>query len=183
MKTAQRSLLTTLTFFALFIGTTAHAQSVPKSKWRFGIGADGLLPVGSFRNAVNAGIGLTPRLQYGIADNLALTFTSGFYHFFTKPIYLPQGVLGAGERMQNDLDIIPVKFGIKAFVSSNIYLGAEVGAGFEVDNGGGDSKLIASPGIGYASKKWDVGLRYESFSGQGRNYGLLGLRVAYGFGL
>jgi hypothetical protein len=84
---------------------------------------------------------------------------------------------------QNDLDIIPVKAGLKAFISSNVYIGAEVGAGFEVDNGGGNTKLIASPTIGYASKKWDVGLRYESFSGQGNNYGLLGLRIAYGFGL
>ncbi|RWY51020.1 hypothetical protein [Mucilaginibacter gilvus] len=183
MKTVTKLLSATFIAVALFIGTSASAQSITKSKLRFGIGVDGLLPVGSFTDAANFGIGLTPRLQYGIADNVALTFTSGFYHFFTKPIYLPQGVLGAGERMQNDLDIIPVKAGLKAFVSSNLYVGAEVGVGFEVDNGGGNSKLIVSPAIGYASKKWDIGLRYESFSGQGQNYGLLGLRIAYGFGL
>lgn len=183
MKTATKLLATVVTAAALFIGTNASAQSVPKSKWRFGVGVDGLLPVGSFRNNVNFGLGVTPRLQYGVADNVALTFTSGFYHFFTKPLYVPAGFLGAGERIQNDLDIIPVKAGIKAFISPNIYLGAEVGFGFEVDNGGGNTKFLASPGIGYASKKWDINLRYESFTGQSQNYGVLGLRVAYGFGL
>ncbi|MDB5145542.1 MAG: hypothetical protein JWQ66_4255, partial [Mucilaginibacter sp.] len=42
---------------------------------------------------------------------------------------------------------------------------------------------ILSPGLGYASKSWEVSARYENFSGQGNNYGLVGLRIAYGFGL
>lgn len=172
------------TALALFIGSQSNAQSIQKSKLRFGIGIDGLLPVGNLRNTANFGLGITPRLQYGIANNVALTFTSGFYHFFTKKLYGPVFIGSSTmSTYQNDLDIIPVKAGLKAFISSNVYIGAEVGAGFEVANGGGNTKLIASPAIGYASKKWDVGLRYESFSGQGNNYGLLGLRIAYGFGL
>jgi hypothetical protein len=182
MNTTKKLLATTLVVLALFIGSQANAQSFQKSKLRFGIGLDGLLPVGNLSNSANFGLGITPRLQYGIADNVALTFTSGFYHFFTKTIYINSG-LGAGSTIQNDLDIVPAKFGVKAFLSSNIYLAGEVGAGFEVANGGGDTKLIASPTIGYASKKWDIGARYENFSGQGPTYGIVGLRVAYGFGL
>jgi hypothetical protein len=183
MKNTTKNLLAvTFTVWALFAGSYANAQSADKSKLRFGIGLDALLPVGNFTNTANFGLGITPRLQYGIADNLALTFTSGIYHYFTKKLYVTSG-LGAGSTMENALDVVPVKFGIKAFVSSNIYLGAEVGAGFEVDNGGGSTKLIASPAIGYACKKLDVGLRYENFSGQGYHYGIVGLRLAYGFGL
>lgn len=183
MKRTTKLLVTTLIVLAFFTCSNVNAQSISKSKFRFGIGVDGLLPVGSMHDAVNFGLGITPRLQYGIASNVALTFTSGFYHFFTKPVYIPNGFLGAGEKVESDLDIVPVKAGIKAFVSSNIYIGAEVGAGFEVEDGGGPTKLIASPSIGYACKKWDIGVRYESFTGQGNNYGVLGLRVAYGFGL
>ena len=40
-----------------------------------------------------------------------------------------------------------------------------------------------APGLGWANQKWDVGVRYEDFSGQGNNYGLVGLRLAYGFEL
>jgi hypothetical protein len=81
------------------------------------------------------------------------------------------------------LDIIPVKVGLKAFIANNIYLTGEVGAGFEVEDGGGPVKLILSPGIGYASKHWDAGAKYENFSGGNNSYGTVGLRVAYGFGL
>ena len=178
MKKTTQLLAAACTAAALFIGTNVSAQSVPQSQFRFGVGADALLPVGNLKNTANFGLGITPRLQYGIADNVALTLTSGYYHFFNKKIVIP----GVGT-MQNDLAIVPVKLGIKAFVLPHIYIGAEVGVGFEVANGGGATKLIASPSIGYASKHWDVGARYESFSGNGVNYNILGLRVAYAFGL
>ena len=183
MKTNTKLFAVTFILLALFICSNVKAQSVAEGKFRFGIGVDGLLPVGDFHNAVNFGLGVTPRLQYGIANNVGLTFTSGFYHFFTKPLYIPAGFLGAGERIENHLDIVPVKIGIKAFVTSSIYLSAEAGAGFEVEDGGGPTKLIASPSVGYASKRWDVSVRYEDFIGQSNNYGVLGLRIAYGFGL
>ena len=90
--------------------------------------------------------------------------------------------------------MIPVKAGVKAFFAPNVYVSGEVGAGFEMSAFGDysgdqtpglekDTKLILSPGVGYATKSWDVGVRYENYSGQGNNYGLVGLRIAYGFGL
>jgi hypothetical protein len=89
--------------------------------------------------------------------------------------------------------MVPIKAGIKAFFSPNWYFGAEAGAGIETkvflpqgvnqEFQQKDTKLILSPTIGYASKHWDVGARYENFSGQNNNYGLVGLRLAYGFGL
>jgi hypothetical protein len=170
-----------LTALALFIGAQSNAQSIQKSKLRFGIGLDGLVPVGNLTNTANFGLGVTPRLQYGIADNVALTFTSGIYHFFPKDIYLQNG--SESYKYQNDLDLIPVKAGIKAFVLSKLYIGAEAGIGFQVDNGGGDSKFMASGGIGYALKNWDIGVRYENFSANGYKNGIIGLRLAYGFGL
>jgi hypothetical protein len=182
-KKTTKLLITALLALTLFVCSNVNAQSVSKSNIRFGIGIDGLLPTGNLNSTANFGLGITPRLQYGVTNNIALTFTSGFYHFFTKSLYIPDGYLGAGYQIQNDLDFVPVKAGIKAFVSSNIYLGAEIGAGFEVDNGGGPIKFIASPAIGYATKKWDFGIRYENFNGQNNNYGVLGLRIAYGFGL
>ncbi|WP_377115215.1 hypothetical protein [Mucilaginibacter litoreus] len=160
---------------ALFIGTNVNAQTTPKSAWRFGIGLEGLAPVGDLHNVSNIGLGGTARLQYGVADNLALTLTSGYYNFFGKEA----GNTGIN---YDDLGIVPLKAGIKAFVSQNVYLSGEVGAGFET-NEGGNTKLLASPGIGWANQSWDIGARYENFSGQNNSYGTIGLRIAYGFGL
>lgn len=181
MNKAVKLFAILLTVSTLFIASKSNAQSIQKSKLRFGLGIDGLVPVGDLRNTANFGLGITPRLQYGINNHVAITFTSGLYHFFPKDYYVNVG--GQTYKYQNDLDLIPVKLGLKAFVTSNIYIGAEAGIGFQVDNGGGDSKFMSSGGIGYANKKWDVGVRYENFKANGYSNNVIGLRVAYGFGL
>ncbi|TWR29218.1 hypothetical protein FPZ43_09595 [Mucilaginibacter pallidiroseus] len=170
-----------LAVLAVCVSTQTKAQSIEKGKLRFGIGADALLPVGNFSHSTNFGLGVTPRLQYGLSNKVALTFTSGIYHFFPKNMYAQtQTQLYA---YKWDLDLIPVKVGFKAFVSSHIYIGGEAGMGFQVDNGGGDSEYLYSGTVGYANKKWDFGIRYENISGNGYRNGMIGLRVAYGFGL
>jgi len=188
MRKTKILLAAAILTFGLFIGNNAKAQSVADGKFRFGIGVDGLLPIGNLSQTENFGLGITPRLQYGIGNNTALTFTSGFYHFFPKSVFIPDnGYVVNGVPVQGTykykLDIIPVKVGIKQFISKDFYFGAEAGAGFEVEDGGGPVKLILSPAFGYASKHWDVAARYEGFFGQNSNYGTVGLRIAYGFGL
>lgn len=178
MKKMTKIIAAAFTAAALFIGTNVNAQTTPKSAWRLGIGVEGLAPVGNLHDGSNFGLGGTARLQYGLGSNVALTLTSGYYNFFAKTVNVP----GLGDVKGDDLGIVPVKAGIKAFVSNNIYVGAEIGAGFETRENG-NTKLIASPGIGWASNSWDIGARYENFSGQSNNYGTIGLRVAYGFAL
>jgi hypothetical protein len=160
---------------ALFIGTNANAQS--DSRLRFGIGAEVGVPTGDASNGSNIYAGITPRLQYGADEGLAWTLTSGFYNFFGKNY-----TVGTTTVNGKDGGLVPVKLGIKGFFAQNLYFGAEAGAGFET-NSGGNTKLIVAPGIGFANEKWDVSARYENFSGQSNNYGLVGLRVAYGFKL
>lgn len=181
MNTKTKIFAVAFTALALFISVHSNAQSIQKGKLRFGIGADGLLPVGNFSKSAKFGLGITPRLQYGITNRFALTFTSGIYHFFPKDMIYNDGQ--QSYKYHWDLDLIPVKAGFKAFVTSNIYVSAEAGIGFQVDGGGGDSKFMASGGAGYATKHWDFGIRYENFSGSNYRNGIIGLRVAYGFGL
>ncbi|MFD0764697.1 hypothetical protein ACFQZI_07510 [Mucilaginibacter lutimaris] len=192
MKKMTKLVAGALTAAAIFFGTNvASAQSTPKSAWRFGIGVDGLAPVGKLHDVSNVGLGITPRLQYGISDALALTLTSGYYNFFGKNINAAGGV-NSGYKSKS-FGMVPVKAGVKAFVSKNFYLDGEVGAAFETSHFGDyegrvgqnpkQTKLIASPGIGWANQTWDIGARYENFSGQSTNFGTLGLRIAYGFGL
>ncbi|MDN3548356.1 hypothetical protein [Mucilaginibacter aquaedulcis] len=181
MKAKLKLLSTFIIASFIFLSLNANAQTVSKGALRIAIGADGLLPVGNLKNTVNFRLGITPDLQYGLTEHLALTFTTGFYQFSTKKLYINDG-LGAGLTMENSLEIIPVKIGLKAFVLPNFYVSGEVGLGLEVEEGGGPTNLILAPGVGYASKHWDFGVRYESFSKQDYSAGLLGLRVTYGFG-
>ncbi len=187
MKRSTTLIAAACTAVAIFLGSTAKAQTITPDKFRFGIGVEGGLPTGAAHDASNIELGGTARLQYGLSNNLALTLTSGYYNFFGK-----DDGTGTGTKYQS-LGMVPIKAGIKAFFTSNLYLGAEVGAGIETKTflpqglsqsiAQKDTKLILSPAVGYATKHWDVGVRYENFSGQSNNYGLVALRLAYGFGL
>lgn len=186
MKKLTKLAAAALTGVALLIGTNVKAQTITPNKVRFGIGAEGGIVTGSAHNYSNLELGGTARLQYGVDKSLALTLTSGYYNFFGK------SEPGTTVKYQS-LGMVPIKAGIKAFFTDNLYFGAEAGAGIEtktflpqgIDEKfvNKDTKLILSPAIGYASKHWDVGVRYENYSGQSNNYGQVGLRIAYGFGL
>lgn len=170
-------LFTALFATLILFSTNSNAQTTPPSKWRLGFGVEGGLPTGSIKDYANFELGGTVRAQYGLKKGLALTFTSGYYNFFAKKIEIP----GFGTTRPDDIGIIPVKVGIKSFIGDSFYWGAEAGAGFETP--GGPVKLILSPAFGFASRSWDVGLRYENFTESGHNYGMVALRLAYGFAL
>ena len=186
MKKVTNLLAAAIVVAAIFFGSSAKAQTISPDQFRFGVGVEGGLATGSAHDLSNLELGGTARLQYGVSNNLAITLTSGYYNFFGK------NVPGTDSKYQS-LGMVPIKAGIKAFFTPNLYFGAEVGAGIEtktflpqgVDENFAekDTKLILSPAIGYASKHYDVGVRYENYSGQSNNYGLVALRVAYGFGL
>ncbi len=175
MKTSIKLMAAAVTAVAVLFGTNVKAQSKDSSPWRLGIGLEGGIPTGNANNISSFELGGTARLQYGADKGLAYTLTSGYYNMFGKTIP------GTSTKYQS-LGIVPLKAGIKAYFAEKIYFGAEVGAAFETVSGG-STKLDLAPGLGYSDKSWDFGVRYENFSGQGNNYGLVGLRLAYGFGL
>jgi hypothetical protein len=183
MKKLSKLAAAALTGVALLIGTTVKAQTTttPPSKLRFGIGLEAGAPTGNMHTYSNVEIGGTARLQYNTSDHFALMLTSGYYNFFGKDYSAT--VNGVTTTVKgSSAGMVPVKAGFKAFFADQFYFSAEAGAGFET-KGAKNAKLILSPGLGWANQKWDVGVRYEDFSGQNNSYGLVGLRLAYGFEL
>ncbi len=167
--------------FLLFGGSSAKAQSAMAGKFNLGIGFDALATVGNEVVRENLALGLTPRLQYGVSNRFAITLTSGFYSFFSTD---PDKEFIQDAMNISKSTIIPVKLGAKVFLGNNFYLAGEAGAVFEEARNPQDRvHFLWSPGIGYATKHWDIGARYEDFSGDRYTDGVIGLRVAYGFGL
>ena len=166
----------------VFIAQNVKAQSTSYGQVRFGVGIEAGAPTYSARSLSTFMAGATGRLQVGLSNNLAAIVTSGYYNFFDKT----STVNGASVK-QPGLGVVPVKAGVKGFFGGGIYYTAEGGAGFETSRDGAtnqkDIKGILAGGLGYANKTWDVGVRYESLSGQKFDYGIIGLRVAYGFTL
>jgi hypothetical protein len=172
----------------LFTNTTTKAQSTghDSQAWRFGIGVEPGLPVGNMRDYSHFSLGGTARLQKDLNGSVSLMLTSGYTNFFARNYDTP-----IGKTDFKDYGLVPVKAGVKAFFAPHAYVSGEVGAGFETsDNAfnGYDkgTKLILSPGIGYAmsGSGIDIGVRYDNYSGANSpNYGQVALRVAYGFKL
>jgi len=185
MTNLSKLTATALTIGALLFGNTVKAQMMnTPNPWRFGIGVEGGIPTGELRNLSNYEIGGTARLQYDVSGSFAVTATSGYYDIIAKNSTVGTTTIGNATyaTTPHSFGMIPVKFGVKAFFANSLYVSGETGVGFETEYST-NTKLILSPGIGWASKSVDVGVRYENFYGQNSNYGLFGLRIAYGFGL
>jgi len=174
MKNKSKWIAIAVAAVAIFFTTSVKAQTSDPNKWRLGFGVEGGIPTQSIHDYSKFDLGGTVRLQYGVAKNLGLTLTSGYYNFFADDAAKSVG--------GKDVGVVPVKLGLKAFFLPSVYFGAEAGAGFET-NYAKNTKLILSPGLGWANTHWDVGVRYESLSGQSDNYGTVALRLAYGFSL
>jgi len=165
--------------FLIFSATISFAQEANTNYdqgFRLGIGLNVGYP---FQDPYDFNLGADARLQYDLSKRYSLTLTTGFSNLFVS-----------GD--DNDLGYIPVKAGFKAFIlKDQLYLLGEAGAAFAVTNGYDKTSLLLSPGIGYATDKIDISLRYEHFSdfptidnGElNEGLGLLSLRVAYGFKL
>jgi len=159
---------------ALFSTITLKAQTTGKGEWAVGLGAEVGAPKGVAKLGAEFTLGATARLQYGLADRVALTLTTGGYHFFPKKN--PTTGIRYGSYGE-----IPVKFGVKGFVIPHAYLIGEIGSASEKEEvGWGKTRLDLSGGAGYVYKHWDLGVHYETFTRHGEPMlGLLGLRLAY----
>jgi len=175
MKSLSKLLAASLAVAALFFATTVKAQTTPANALRLSIGADAGLPTGNLTIGSNFVLGGTVRLHYGITNSFAVTLTSGADHFFSK-INPATGI------KFDSFGIIPIKAGVKWFFVPSIYVAAEGGIGIEeTDSGQGNTKVLLSPTLGWANQHWDIGVRYDNYSGQADPYGFVALRVAYGF--
>jgi hypothetical protein len=166
----------------LFSSSITKAQSTghDSNAWRFGIGIEGGIPTGDIHDYSHFALGGSARLQKDLNGSVSVMLTSGYTNFFARNYDLPDGT----KTNFSDYGIIPVKLGLKGFVAPHVYVSGEAGAGFETSGDDKHTKLILSPGLGYASNSGlDVGVRYDNYSGNSNNFGQVALRVAYGFKL
>ncbi len=161
----------------LLIGK-ARAQIAGAGKLQGSVGLEINDPTGNARIGSHFSLGGTVMLQYGLSNSFAVIATSGAYHFF--PTIIP----GTNKRYDS-YGVIPVEAGVKWFFVPNIYVSGQAGIGREAtDSGYGPNRLMLTPALGYATRHWDFGVHYDNFSSPGGDhYGLLGVRLAYAFGL
>lgn len=189
----KNSIKTCVLAVALFTFSNFHAkaQTSPAKTESYGsgirlsVGADGGIPVGSLRSGYNWNLGGSLQGDFPILkDQLYATLNAGYNNIFAKSQYnIP------------DIQLIPVKAGLKYFVIKQVYIQGEAGVSFltNKNNLGADktAAFVYAPQAGVllnvGGKNYiDAGFRFESnqkFFNGGTTSNFLALRVAYAFNL
>lgn len=190
MKTSIKISVLALSLVSIF-SINANAQdSTPKtttdgSGIRLSVGLDAGLPLGKLKNNYNWSGGASVEADFPILRNqFYYTVNAGFNDVFAN-----------NSTTSPDIQLIPVKLGLKYFVIPNVYIQGEAGASFVTNKTNlGYTKsaaFIYEPQIGVlfnvgGKNSIDAGVNYQNnsqFYDNGNHTGLLGLRVAYSFGL
>ncbi|RKR81401.1 hypothetical protein BDD43_1547 [Mucilaginibacter gracilis] len=190
MKTTFKISALALAFAALSFGakaqTTSTATTTTNSGIRLSIGVDAGVPVGNFSDAYNWNLGGSVQADIPVVKQLFVTVNAGYDNFFGKTV---SGVSAT------NIQLIPVKAGLKYFLIDNLYIQGEAGASFltnKSDFRGANSTLFTyAPQVGIqfpvSGKSFiDAGVRFEGNSAlvdNGNKLNFIGLRLAYGFGL
>ena len=152
---------------ALF-GFTMNAQD-------FKVGVNGALPIGDAGDFADFSVGLDVAYLWNVSEKFDVGVASGFTNAFTKDIDL--GILGTVE--VDDVQFIPIAGAARYNVSSDFYLGADVGYAIGI-NDGNEGGFYYRPKVGYNfSEKVGINLSYTGISNDG-DWSTIALGVEFG---
>jgi len=193
MKKSIKISVIALAIVSIF-AVSANAQegrpvsSSVNNKFKLSIGPEVALPIGDFSDRYNWAIGGSVQGELPVVkDKLFITLNAGYLSFIKNDDY--NGLY------QSNLQLIPVKAGLKYFPVKNFFVQGEAGVSFltnKEDVGATKSATFAyAPQIGYQfnlgdSNSLDLGVRFQGnskFTDNGSSNNFFGLRVAYSFGL
>jgi hypothetical protein len=169
--------------------TSTSTSTTTKDGIRYSIGVEAGIPVGSLKDSHKWNLGGSVQADIPVASQLFVTVNAGFNNIFGK-----KDVGGiAGADVEN-IQLLPVKAGLKYFVIPNLYVQGEAGAAFLLnkDKTGVDKStaFVYAPQIGVqfpvsANGNFiDAGVRYEAttkYTSGVDDSKVSFLGVAYGF--
>ncbi|HEY0243967.1 MAG TPA: hypothetical protein VGC01_00255 [Mucilaginibacter sp.] len=167
-------------------GTTSTTSSTGV---RYSIGVDAGLPTGNLSNGYNWSLGGSVQADIPVASQLFVTVNAGYNNIFGKDN------IGGTNVSATNIQLLPVKAGLKFFPVSNFYIQGEAGAGFALNKADAgfnkSAAFIYAPQIGYqfqlGGKNFiDAGVRYEGSTKfnsdiDDSKVNFVALRLAYGF--
>lgn len=158
------------------ICTGAFAQKETDKKISFSAGPEIGFATGNFNTTHSVGFGATIQGEFYMAPSTNFTITTGYISYAGRSV--------GGGLKNTAAGIIPLKIGIKYFLSKGFYGAAQLGAGFFNNSRG--TAFAYTPMIGYefntkSGKAVDAGFKYDGYSKNGGTLGSIGFRLAYRF--
>jgi hypothetical protein len=171
----KKLLLTLIVTTAIALGSFAQTTTAPTttSHGGFSIGVDAGLPTGDISVGYSGAIGGSIKYDAPTSPITCFTISAGYEALLVKSAFKDLGV----EASDN---FVPLKAGLKVYVSPNFFLEAQ--AGVAIYTGAGGTTFFAySPGIGYSfDGGFELGARYEAWSKDG-TIGQAAVRLAFRF--
>jgi hypothetical protein len=169
--------------------TTSTSTKTTSNGVRYSIGVDAGIPTGNFNNAYKWNLGGSVQADIPVASQLFVTVNAGYNNVFGEKN------LGSTSVDVPNIQLLPVKAGLKFFPVSNFYVQGEAGAAFLLNKSDffndKSTAFVYAPQVGVqfpvsSSSFIDAGVRYEAttkyssaFNNSKVNF--VGVRVAYGF--
>ncbi|HTI60514.1 hypothetical protein [Mucilaginibacter sp.] len=198
MKSTFKISALVLAFAGLAYGAKAQT-STPASSAKtttsngiiWSVGVDAGIPTGNLSNAYNWNLGGSVQADIPVVQNqLFVTVNAGYNNIFGK-----NNIDGTGLDATN-IQLLPVKAGLKYFPVSHLYIQGEAGAAFALNKSdlGFDNSaaFIYAPQVGYqfpiGGKSFiDAGVRFEGSTKfnstiDDSKVNFVALRLAYAFG-
>lgn len=168
-------LSTSLLFMTILF---TYAQKAPA---QLGVAAELGFPAGDFSDGFKTGFGGSLKGLFGVSKEGQLSFTTGYTRYAYKdnePGY------------KGSINIIPFLAGYRQNFNG-FYLEPQLGYGSYTARVNADGTKLSdtkgaftyAAGLGYASKGFDIGARYQSAKVEGDNISLIGVHVGYNFSL
>ncbi|MFA6083733.1 outer membrane beta-barrel protein [Mucilaginibacter sp.] len=193
MKSTLKIAALVLAFAGLSVAakaqTTTSTSTTTSNGVRYSIGVDAGIPTGSLNNAYKWNLGGSVQADIPIASQLFVTVNAGYNNVFGE-----KNLGGTNVDVPN-IQLLPVKAGLKFFPISNFYVQGEAGAAFLLNKSDffddKSTAFVYAPQVGVqfpvsSSSFIDAGVRYEgttkyssAFNNSKVNF--VGVRVAYGF--
>jgi hypothetical protein len=204
MKSTLKISALVLAFAGLTLGAKAQTSTTTTTKTStssngviLSVGVDAGIPTGKLSDSYNWNIGGSVQADIPVAQNLFVTVNAGYNSIQGKNNITVVNPGGTATFDAANIQLLPVKAGLKYFVVPNFYVQGEAGAAFALNKSdvGFDKSaaFVYAPQVGYqfplGGKSYlDAGVRYEAstkFNSDIDNskVNFFGLRVAYAFGL
>ena len=192
MKSTLKITALVLAFAGLSFAAKAQStttSTTTNSGIRYSIGVDAGIPTGNLKDTHNWNLGGSVQADIPVASQLFVTVNAGYNNVFGK-----KDVGATGLDISN-IQLLPVKAGLKFFPVQNFYIQGEAGAAFLLNKSDyfndKSTAFVYAPQIGVqfpvsGSNFIDAGIRYEGTTKYSSNFdnskvNFVGVRVAYGF--
>ena len=157
-----------LTLFFAFATFKIYAQD----EGRVSLGVDAGIPVGAAADNYTFAIGGSLKVENRVNDNALVTLSFGYTSLPAKSTLIGANITPPAAVFT------PLKFGLKYKLAGPLHAEAQTGAAFEI-RGRRTTRFVYAPGLVCNINKFDLGVRYEGWLGNGGTISQVALRLGY----